>query len=183
MSLRLGLAAALACACGAWRVPTCIPREKQELTFTAGKSMRTPILTWWCGSICGPGFDRRVYGFWDGGSTFHLRLAATSPGDWTWSSGANVDDPGLTGKSGTFTAVAWTEEKLAENPLRRGFPATANGHALEYADGTPFLPSGTPGTPPARTGSNGTTMRSAPSVRRPASRTTCAIARRRVTTG
>ena len=48
--------------------------------------------------------------------------------------------PGLAGKTGSFTAVAWSEAEKQANPLRRGFlRATANGHALEQADGTPFF--------------------------------------------
>ena len=90
--------------------------------------------------MTGPHFQKRVYGFWDGGATFRVRLVATEPGAWRWRSGSTPADPGLAGKSGSFTAVAWTEEELRENPLRRGFlRATANHHALEQADGTPFF--------------------------------------------
>src|ERR1035438_9111664 len=49
-------------------------------------------------------------------------------------------DSGLTGKTGSFAAVQWTDAEKEQNPLRRGFiQATANGHALQYADGTPYL--------------------------------------------
>lgn len=115
--------------------------EKQELTFTASKTYANPYLevVVWV-DLTGPGFNKRVYGFWDGGQTYHLRLLATTPGTWNWKSGSNQNDSGLTGKSGSFTATAWTEAELAENPLRRGMVrATPNGHALEHADGTPFL--------------------------------------------
>ncbi len=115
--------------------------EKQEITFTAANSYRNPYtdVTLWV-DLSGPGFNKRVYGFWDNGQTFHLRLIATRPGTWTWKSGSSPDDAGLAGKSGSFTAVDWTETEKTENPLRRGFVrATANRHALEYADGTPFF--------------------------------------------
>ena len=47
---------------------------------------------------------------------------------------------GVNGISGSFTAIEWTEEQKAENPSRRGMiQPSANGHALQYADGTPFL--------------------------------------------
>lgn len=115
--------------------------EKQELTFTAAnhyRNMYTDVVVWV--DLTGPGFSQRVYGFWDGGRIFHLRLVATAPGTWTWRSGSNPDDPGLGDKSGTFTAVNWKESEKEANPLRRGFVrATSNGHALEHADGTPFL--------------------------------------------
>jgi hypothetical protein len=49
-------------------------------------------------------------------------------------------DPGLDGKTGEFTATAWSAEELQQNPLRHGFlRATANQHALEHADGTPYF--------------------------------------------
>ncbi len=115
--------------------------EKQELTFTAANSYKNPytdVIIWV--DLTGPGFSKRVYGFWDGGQTFHVRIVATQPGTWSWKSGSNPDDRGLTGKTGSFAAVAWTEAEKNENPLRRGFlRSTANNHALEYDDGTPFL--------------------------------------------
>lgn len=115
--------------------------EKQELTFTASNSYKnayTEVTVWV--DLIGPGFNKRVYGFWDGGQTFHLRLVATQPGVWTWKSGSTPNDPGLAGKSGSFNAVDWTEAEKTMNPLRHGFVrATANQHALEHADGTPFF--------------------------------------------
>jgi len=115
--------------------------EKQELTFTAEHTYKNPyteVIVWV--DLSGPGFSKRIYGFWDGGQVFHLRLLATAPGIWTWKSGSNPDDPGLSGKTGSFTAGAWTEAELAENPVRRGMiRATPNRHALEYSDGTPYL--------------------------------------------
>ena len=115
--------------------------EKQELSFTAAKTYANPytdVVVWI--DLKGPGFAKRVYGFWDGGQTFHLRLLAIMPGEWTWTSGSSPADPGLGGKNGAFTAIAWTAAELDENPLRRGMiQPTANRHALEHADGTPFL--------------------------------------------
>jgi hypothetical protein len=115
--------------------------EKQELVFTAERSSSNPysdVVVWV--DLSGPGFAKRVYGFWDGGQTFRVRLVATSPGTWTWRSGSEPEDSGLAGKTGSFVAVEWSEEEKQENPLRRGFlRATANHHALEQADGTPFF--------------------------------------------
>ncbi|MHB1037025.1 MAG: apiosidase-like domain-containing protein [Pirellulales bacterium] len=88
----------------------------------------------------GPGFDRRCYGFWDGEDVFRVRVLATAPGTWTWRSGSNRSDPGLAGQTGTFTATDWTDAEKSKSPCRRGMiRPTANGHALEYADGTPFF--------------------------------------------
>ena len=115
--------------------------EKQELTFKSARSFTnayTDVTVWV--DLTGPNFKKRVYGFWDGEQTFRVRVLATAPGTWTWRSGSNPPDRGLAGKSGTFTAVAWSEEEKEENPLRRGFlRPSANHHALEQADGTPFF--------------------------------------------
>src|SRR5579871_1293587 len=115
--------------------------EKQELTFTSARTYPNPYtdMTVWV-DLTGPHFQKRVYGFWDGGRTFRVRVLATAPGPWTWRSGSNPADPGLAGKTGSFSAVDWTEAEKQQNPLRRGFlRATANHHALELADGTPFF--------------------------------------------
>jgi hypothetical protein len=115
--------------------------EKQELTFTAARAFTnayTDAVVWV--ELTGPNFKKRVYGFWDGGQTFRVRLLATEPGTWTWRSGSSPPDAGLAGKSGSFEAIAWSEAEKQANPLRRGFlRPTANHHALEQADGTPFF--------------------------------------------
>src|SRR4051812_23898301 len=114
--------------------------EKQGLTFTAARdypNAYTDVTVWV--DLTGPGFNKRVYGFWDGGRTFRVRVAATAAGVWKWRSGSTPSDPGLTG-TGTFEAAAWTDAETGANPLRHGFiRSTANHHALEHADGTPFF--------------------------------------------
>jgi len=115
--------------------------QKQELTFTAARSFTNAYTqgTVWV-DLDGPNFKKRVFGFWDGGQTFRVRLVATQPGTWSWRSGSTPEDPGLAGKRGSFEADAWTESEKQANPLRRGFlRPTANHHALEQADGTPFF--------------------------------------------
>ena len=99
----------------------------------------TDVLCWFQWE--GPGFSKRVYGFWDGGRTFKVRLVATAPGIWTWTSGSNqADDTGLNGHTDAIRATEWTAQEKLENPVRHGFiRSSANGHALEYADGTPFF--------------------------------------------
>jgi hypothetical protein len=85
------------------------------------------------------GSTRRVWGFWDGGRTFRVRMTGVLPGQWEWQSHSDPQDAGLAGRSGSFTARAWSEEEKRENPNRRGFiRPTASGRAWEYADGTPF---------------------------------------------
>jgi hypothetical protein len=115
--------------------------EKQEVALTSSSAFANPytdVVVWV--DLEGPAFHKRVYGFWDGGNSFRVRLLATQPGVWRWRSGSDPADRGLAGKTGSFTAVEWTEEEKQENPLRRGMVrATANRHALEFADGTPFF--------------------------------------------
>ena len=116
--------------------------EQQEVVLESARSYANPYaeVTVWI-DLEGPGFARRVHGFWDGERVFRVRFVATAPGEWRWTSGSNQPaDSGLNGGRGQLRAVAWTEAEKAGNPNRRGFVrATANGHALEYADGTPFL--------------------------------------------
>jgi len=115
--------------------------EKQEVTFRSARTWSNPYtdVTVWV-DLKGPDFRKRIYGFWDGERTFRVRFLATVPGEWKWESGSNPRDPGLSGRHGEFKAVAWSEEEKEGNPLRRGFlRATANRHAIEQADGTPFF--------------------------------------------
>lgn len=115
--------------------------EKVEITLHAEGSYDNPYqdVEVWV-ELAGPEFSRRCYGFWDGGDTFRVRLLATAPGKWTWRSRSNPSDPGLGGKTGGFTAIAWSEAEKGENPCRRGMiRPTPNGHAFQYADGTPFF--------------------------------------------
>jgi uncharacterized protein DUF4038/uncharacterized protein DUF5060 len=118
--------------------------ETQEITLAAAREYANPYVDVECWvDLDGPDFHRRVYGFWDGGRTFKVRLVATSPGDWTWRVGSNrPDDTGFAG-GGKFRAVAWSATEIDANANRRGFVrATVNGHALRYADGTPFFLTG-----------------------------------------
>jgi len=115
--------------------------EKRELSFKAERTYTNPYteVDVWI-DLKGPGFERRICGFWDGEEVFKVRLVATEPGDWSWTSGSNQPDPGLKGKKGEFTAIEWTEQEKEETPCRRGFiRPTPGGHAFELADGTPFL--------------------------------------------
>lgn len=114
--------------------------EKIEIILKAEDSYNNPYsdVEVWV-DLKGPDFSKRVYGFWNGDNEFKVRIVATCPGQWSWVSASNQYDNGLNGKYGSFTAIQWTEDELNDNPLRRGFiQATHNGHAFQYADGTPF---------------------------------------------
>lgn len=127
--------------CGTVSADTCHVWEKVEITLNADGSYENPYteVEVWV-DLKGPGFDRRCYGFWDVGRAFRVRVLAAAPGTWTWTSGSNQSDAGLNGKTGEFTATAWSEAQMQTNPCRRGMiKASANGRAFEYADGTPFF--------------------------------------------
>ena len=116
--------------------------EMQEITLTATQkydNYYTDVTCWV--ELKGPDFSRRIYGFWDGGNTFKVRVVATKAGEWSWTSSSNqTNDKGLNNQSSQFIAVEWTEAEKDANPICRGFlRPTRNGHALQYADGTPFF--------------------------------------------
>ncbi|MBD0377922.1 MAG: DUF5060 domain-containing protein, partial [Flavisolibacter sp.] len=64
--------------------------EMQEITFKAEKVYDNYYkdVTVWV-DLKGPEFSKRVYGFWDGDNVFKIRLVATRPGRWEWTSGTN----------------------------------------------------------------------------------------------
>ncbi len=116
--------------------------EMYEITLTAENEYDNPYteVTCWV-DLEGPDFSRRIYGFWDGDNIFRVRIVATMPGKWRWQSSSNQSgDNGLNNRHGEFDALEWQENDIEQNPNRRGFVRSSeNGHALEYADGTPFF--------------------------------------------
>ena len=116
--------------------------EQVEITLTAENSYVNPYkdVEVWI-RLSGPAFDKKVYGFWDGGSTFKVRIMATTPGEWVWITSSNTEDKGLNGKSGSFRAIPWTEDEIKTNPNRRGLIRTnpKSPHGFIYPDGTPFF--------------------------------------------
>jgi hypothetical protein len=63
--------------------------ELQEIELHASKSYANPYVdveTWV--ELTGPSFAKRVYGFWDGGNLYRVRIVATAPGMWSWISGS-----------------------------------------------------------------------------------------------
>jgi len=95
--------------------------ETMEISLNSQKHYANPYtdVDVWL-RLKGPNFDRKVYGFWDGGDTFRVRVVGTKPGTWTWTSDSNQNDSGLNNQSGSFTAVPWTEKEKESNPNRRG---------------------------------------------------------------
>ena len=121
--------------------------EKVELAFVAKQTFKNPYTdaTVWV-DLTGPGFSKRVYGFWDGGNDFKVRVTATAPGMWHWQSDSEPHDAGIAGKTGSFVATEWREAERLENPLRRGFlQATPNRHARRTACFAPHAAGTVPG--------------------------------------
>ena len=77
--------------------------EVVEVTFNADKTYVNPYVDvdLWV-DLTGPGGTYKIPAFWDGGNTFRVRLVATEPGKWTWSSGNKTGDNGLDGKNRVF---------------------------------------------------------------------------------
>jgi hypothetical protein len=116
--------------------------EMLEITFEAENKYEnyyTDVTCWV--DLVGPDFSKRIYAFWNGSNNYVVRVVANKSGTWKWQSGSNqINDMGLNHRTGEFTAISWTEQEITQNPNRHGFVgATANGHALQYADGTPFF--------------------------------------------
>ncbi|MFC2090400.1 DUF4038 domain-containing protein [Bacteroidota bacterium] len=115
--------------------------QKIEITLTSQNAYTNPYtdVEVWV-QLEGPGFSKRCYGFWDGENTWRIRIMANRSGEWSWTSGSNQADEGLNGKQGSFVVQDWTLGQKSENPLRKGMiRVSENGHALEYADETPFF--------------------------------------------
>ena len=120
--------------------------EKVEISFTSEHLYENPYkhVEVWV-NLKGPQFNKKIYGFYDGlneegKAIFKIRMTAVIPGNWHWTSGANVLDSGLINHSGSFTAFAWTEEEKKMNPNRRGFlKVHDNKRVMQYSDGTSFF--------------------------------------------
>ncbi|MDR0708505.1 MAG: DUF5060 domain-containing protein, partial [Spirochaetaceae bacterium] len=115
--------------------------EPEELSLNAAESYDNAYMDVdvWI-DLKGPNFEKRVFGFWDGGQNFKIRFTAVSSGEWSYTSGASRPDSGLCGKTGTFSVSGWTEEEKAANCSRRGILRPGkNGHGFVHPDGTSFF--------------------------------------------
>ncbi len=115
--------------------------EIKEITLKTNSEFSNPYkeIDCWI-ELSGPEFQKKIYGFWNVGNEFVFRLVATKPGKWHWKSNSNISDNGLNNQTGSFNAINRSEGDLLKNPNFHGFiKPTKNGHALEYADGTPFF--------------------------------------------
>ena len=116
-----------------------------EVSFTSARVYKNPYVdvNLWV-NLTGPNKEQyRIPAFWDGDNIWRARLAATTAGKWNWATENQTGDSGLDKKSGSFTAVRWSEEEKLANSNRRGYIRVSNdGHTFEYADGTPFFYTG-----------------------------------------
>ncbi|MFC1766393.1 DUF5060 domain-containing protein [Planctomycetota bacterium] len=59
--------------------------EIEEIVLTAQNRYENPYTDVECWvELKGPGFNKRIYGFWDGGQVYKVRIAATQSGVWSW---------------------------------------------------------------------------------------------------
>lgn len=137
MLLLLGAAIAVA----ASAAPTTTTWQPHEITLTSSVAY-SPQDAWRTVQLNasftdGSGAALLGVGYWDGGTSWKLRFAPPSAGEWKWhTSCSDVTNSGLHGASGSFTAAAYS----GTNPLyQHGIlrPNKANRY-LEHADGTPF---------------------------------------------
>ena len=125
--------------------------EKVEITLHSENHYENPYtqVEVWV-DLEGPDFEKRCYGFWDGDDVFRVRVLAEVPGLWRWSSGSNQADPGLNGKSGEFTAVAFSETEKLQNPCRRRQVQSALHRFQSRDPGIPRDQQPAPPLPPMR---------------------------------
>jgi hypothetical protein len=59
--------------------------EKVEIALTAAAKQANPYTDTevWV-DLKGPHFNKRCYGFWDGGQIYRVRITSPEPGKWTW---------------------------------------------------------------------------------------------------
>ena len=105
--------------------------ETFEITLFAEEEYEnyyTDVCIW--ANLKGPNFEKKCFGFWDGNNVFKIRVTATEPGLWTYTTGSNTNDKGLSGISGAFIGIPWSEVEKEEVATRRGIVrASENGHA------------------------------------------------------
>jgi len=112
-----------------------------ELEFTSAVEYRNPYLE---GELTvmfrsPSGMNRRVKGFWDGGSRWLVRFAPDEEGIWSWwSVSSDMTNDGLYGRSGRFNVQPVSDQ--SSGPARHGFLRLhQSGRRFVHADGTPFF--------------------------------------------
>lgn len=114
-------------------------RDTIEFTLTSETTLASPYLDAdVTADFIGPGgliVSRPA--FWDGGSTWKLRFAPPTAGEWTYRTREARELAGLHGAAGTFEAIEYHGDHPAK---RHGYLEVApSGRHLQHADGTPFF--------------------------------------------
>lgn len=114
------------------------PWATTEITLVAATSYRNPYLeveVW--AEFAGDSVTLRRPAFFDGDGVWRIRFAAPTAGVWRWRSQASVDDPGLSGVTGTVEVADTASDRRFQ---RHGFwRMSAGGRSLVHADGTPAV--------------------------------------------
>jgi len=91
----------------------------------------------------GPSKTIEIEGFWDGGSTWKIRMAPTEIGTWTIKSVASNDNQlNRQGEGASFSVhIPTALEKSVNNVLEHGFVKVNPDfpHTFMYSDGSPFF--------------------------------------------
>jgi hypothetical protein len=115
--------------------------QSTELDFDAAHRHADPYtgVEFWCDFVDESGMTLRRPGFWAGGSRWRVRFSAPTPGRWRWTSEANVNDPGLAGRTGTLDIHAASDEAIGRFHRCGFWRMSPLGRSLVHADGTPAL--------------------------------------------
>jgi hypothetical protein len=115
--------------------------DRYEHEFTSTKSYDNPInqaknfdITF----TSPTGRTRKVYGFWNGGTSWKVRFMPDELGSWTWQSAcSDAENSGLHENSGSFDCVE-NDNELAI--YKHGAITHSSGaYYLSYNDGTPYF--------------------------------------------
>lgn len=118
------------------------PWRQVEITLTGRHALDRPYVSTqvWADFVHDDGRVLRRPAFYDGGRTWRIRFASPLPhGRWRWTSAATVDDPGLSGITGTIDVTApdpGDQGRFTQHGFWRMSPG---GRSLVHADGRPAI--------------------------------------------
>jgi len=115
--------------------------NKLEINFTSSKVYENPLYQvkdFDVVFVSPSGRERKVYGFWDGGTSWKVRFMPNELGGWSWQSlCSDNDNSGLHEKTGIFRCIP-NDSKL--DIYRHGAISHPKGkYYLTYNDGTPYF--------------------------------------------
>ncbi len=117
--------------------------REAEISLTAQQAFSTAYSPYtdvevWAEFTHESGITLRRPAFWDGGSSWKMRFAATRPGRWQWHSHSTLADAGLHGQHGELVCAPASpaNNRFCQHGFWRMSPG---GRNLVHADGTPAL--------------------------------------------